>query len=265
LERLRELNENDIVHFKQMSVDKPYAEEIQKRVEQVLFAKSPKGRGEAEKVWKEVEQMELDLSEKAQAVNRLMHERGLSDRQTYSEDLVLEYLANHYYLPTVYSKGKRLDYIRHIIDTQSEFRFIELLRDYVKKPDCALRRLDWWMFSKLDQYLDTPFVPYYDPSQNRIARFIPDFIFWGQKGRRYTILFLDPKGMENLDWERKVDGYRRLFEDADGVTRRFSYDELEVAVKLRLFTKDRSKCPQGGSYKDFWVDQVKTLCETVFL
>ena len=264
LERIRKLEEGkDIVHFQRMSVDKPHAEEIQRRVDRVLFSRTPQGQNAKKQIEQRYQQGELDFTEAA----RLMEDQGLTGRQTYDNDELsfdgTEYLANHYYLPVIYSKGKRLDYIRHIIDTDSEVRFLNVLRDYTKKPDCALRQLDWWMFSKLDQYLDTPFIPYYDPKQNRIARFIPDFIFWGQKNDAYTIVFVDPKGMEQIDWERKVDGYRRLFEGAEGKMRSFEHEGVPVAVRLFLFTKDRNDCPEGN-YKRFWMDQPTALFREAF-
>jgi hypothetical protein len=114
------------------------------------------------------------------------------------------------------------------------------------------------MFSKLDQYLDDPCIPYYDPKQNREARFIPDFIFWGQAGDDYFILFVDPEGMEQIDWERKVDGYCRQFENGKGQARPFSFDKLTVRVRLGLFTNDRNKCPDGG-YRRFWFDNPRDL------
>ncbi|HVM51280.1 MAG TPA: DEAD/DEAH box helicase family protein [Candidatus Acidoferrum sp.] len=260
LDRIRALEQGkDIVHFQRMSVDKPHAEEIQRRVDRVLFSQTPEGIKEREAIEDRYNQGEFDFTEAA----RLMEDRGLTGRQTYNDELNLEYLANHYYLPAVYSKGKRLDYIRHIIDTDSEVRFLNALRDYTRKPECVLRGLDWWTFSKLDQYLDTPFIPYYDPKQNRIARFIPDFIFWGQKGDTYTILFLDPKGMEQVDWERKIDGYRRLFEDATGKILRFDHEGVKVTVRLFLYTKDRNVCPEGN-YKRFWMDQPVTVFKGAF-
>jgi type III restriction enzyme len=259
LECIRKLNDQDIVHFKQISVDKPHVAEIQKRVNCVLFSQTPPALARKEELRQKVIQMELDLDE----VNRLMDDEGLTGRQTYTDDLTLEYLANHYYLPVVYSTGKRLDYIRHIIDTESEVRFLAALRNNIKKTDCVLRQLDWWMFSKLDQYLDSPDIPYYDPKQNRVARFIPDFIFWGSKDHAYTILFVDPKGMEQIDWERKVDGYRRLFEDTKGTVKQFAHEDVKVTVKLTLFTKDRNVCPEGN-YKRFWMDSVDAMCKQAF-
>ena len=68
------------------------------------------------------------------------------------------------------------------------------------------------MFSKLDQTLDEVHIPYYNPKENNMAKFKPDFIFWMQKGNEYVILFVDPKGTEHADGYRKIDGYSRIFE-----------------------------------------------------
>lgn len=258
LDKLRGLNDDDIVHFKHIAVDKVHAEEIQRRVENVIKSQTPAGRARVAELTQKVVQLELDLSE----ANAIMEDEGLTGRQTYQDDLALEYIANHYYLPVIFSQGKKLEYIRHIIDTESEVRFLKLIRDYGKKGDSVLRQLDWWNFSKLDQYLDTPCIPYYDSKQNRIARFLPDFIFWGQKGNRYTLLFVDPKGLQNIDWERKVDGYQRLFEE-NGKPRVFAHGDIEVTVRLVLFTNNRGLVPEG-SYKRFWHDDVKQMCREVF-
>lgn len=262
LDTLRGLTDGDIVHFKQMAVNKVHAEEIQRRVGKVIYAQSDEGKQAAAAIWKQVEQLEMDFSGKAQELNRLIEEQGLSERQTYNEDIGIEYLANHYYLPMIYSLGKRVDYIRHIIDAESEVRFLRLLREYTQKSDCVLRQLDWWNFSKLDEYLDTPCVPYYDPKQNRMARFIPDFIFWGQRGSRYFVVFVDPKGLQNIDWERKIDGYQRFFEEG-GSPRVFTHGDINVTVGLVLFTNNRGLVPEG-SYQRYWHDDVKEMCRRVF-
>jgi hypothetical protein len=70
--------------------------------------------------------------------------------------------------------------------------------------------------------------------------------------------------MEQIDWERKVDGYRRLFEDADNNLKRFKHEDTNVTVRLILFTKDRNDCPEG-SYKRFWMDSVDAMLKEVFL
>jgi len=178
LDSIRVLDDDDIIHFRHMSVDKPHKEEIQRRIDRVLFSQTPGGLVAKKAIEQRYQQGDLDFSEAA----RLMEDQGLTGRQTYNDDLAVQYLANHYYLPVIASHGKRLEYIRHIIDTDSEVRFLDGLCDYIKKADSVLRSLDWWMFSKLDQYLDDPYIPYYNPKQNRVARFIPDFIFWGRRG-----------------------------------------------------------------------------------
>ena len=92
--------------------------------------------------------------------------------------------------------------------------------------------------------------------------FIPDFVFWGQKGEDYTILFVDPKGMENQNWERKADGYIRLFEE-DGVARNFEMEGVRVSVRLSFFTRDRNHASEGG-YQRFWMDNAKELFASSF-
>lgn len=69
------------------------------------------------------------------------------------------------------------------------------------------------MFSKLDEYLDEIYIPYFDPNENRVSKFKPDFIFWIKKNNEYRIIFIDPKGTENTNAYRKIDGYKSIFED----------------------------------------------------
>jgi len=78
-------------------------------------------------------------------------------------------------------------------------------------------------------------IPYYNPKENNIANFKPDFIFWAQKGKRYLILFVDPKGTEHTDGYRKIDGYSRIFETGEQKeSRDFSYNGFVINVKLLL-------------------------------
>lgn len=254
------MDEKDIVHFRHMTVDQGHANEIQQRVDRVLFSQSPAGKQRVAEIHEKVVQRELDFPE----ATRMMEDEGLTGRESYQGELELEYLANHYYLPMVYSTRKRLEYIRHIIDVESEVRFLHALREYIhpKNKDCMLRQLDWWMFSKLDQYVDTVFIPYYDPKQNRIARFIPDFIFWGQKGNRYTVLFVDPKGIENQDWERKAEGYVRVFEEHE-IPHVYPLDANEVVVRLKYFARDCNQIPEG-CYKRLWEDHAAALFQRGF-
>jgi hypothetical protein len=258
LSRIRDLADQDIVHFKHMSVDKEHAEAIQRKIDQVLRSQTPAGLKAKETIEKRYKQGELDLD----GLVREMEDQALTGRANYNEELGIEYLAQHYYLPTLYStKGRKLDYLRHIIDVESETKFLGLLLEHVKKPENNLKGLDWWMFAKLDQYLDVPFLPYYSPFQNRMAKFIPDFIFWARKGSYYRILFVDPKGMENQEWERKAEGFSELFEKK-GKPRAFEIDDMKVEVHLCLFTRDRNPASEGG-YKRFWKDSIPSALESL--
>lgn len=255
LEGVRSLDpDQDIVHFTRMTVDRRQAAEIQARIDKVLHSQTPEAKNEVQGLYEQVQQGEFDFAEAA----RVMEDRGLTGRQTYNDEVAIEYLANHFYMPVLMStRGKRISYLKHIIDVYSEVRFLAMLREYVKRSDCPLKGLDWWMFSKLDPHLDTPYIPYYDALRNQPARFVPDFIFWGQRGDDYTILFVDPKGMENADWMRKVEGFQRLFQP-EGEPRGFQVGDTRVKVELRLFTRDRNRAAEGDTNR-FWTDSVGEL------
>jgi type III restriction enzyme len=47
------------------------------------------------------------------------------------ENLELKYISEHYYLPLIVSKDEKIDYIKHIIKTESEVKFIEKLEEYL--------------------------------------------------------------------------------------------------------------------------------------
>lgn len=251
----------DIIHFQQISADKSHAEEIQKRINRVLAANTPKGKAEKADIENRYKQGEFDFAEAA----RLMEARGLTGRQTYHEDITIdatEYLARHFYLPLIFSNNQRVDYLRHIVTEKSEVEFLEDLEKGVSKPECVLNSLDWWMFSKLDPYLDSPNIPYYDPKQNKVRAFIPDFIFWGAKEGKYRMLFVDPKGMQNEDWRNKVAGYKRLFEEADK-PRYFEVNKFSLSVHLGLYHRRRDRGAEGDDSR-FWHDNPAALFKAVF-
>ncbi|MCS7285022.1 MAG: restriction endonuclease subunit R, partial [Hydrogenobacter thermophilus] len=109
---------------------------------------------------------------------------------------------------------------------------------------------EYWFFSKLDEQKDKIYIPYMD-KEGRQARFIPDFIFWLKlKKNKYVIYFIDPKGSAHTDYERKVDGYERIFVE-NGKPKEFEHKGLKVEVRLKLFNKDYSG---GEKYKDYWVN-----------
>ena len=98
-----------------------------------------------------------------------------------------------------------------------------------------------------------------------MSDFKPDFIFWAQKGKRYLILFVDPKGTEHTDGYRKIDGYSRIFEmgeqkgrgwegeEGEKVSRDFLYNGFIINTKL-LFKPKRGIAEVLDNYKRYWFD-----------
>lgn len=124
--------------------------------------------------------------------------------ETYEFDhkgITIKYVAHHYYIPLILSEvnstEEKISYIRHIIKTPSEVKFVKNLEDYLAKDNNKFKEFNWWMFSKLDESLDEVYIPYYNPKKNDMSYFYPDFIFWLQKGNKYFIVFVDPKGTEH--------------------------------------------------------------------
>ncbi len=174
------------------------------------------------------------------------------------EGRIQVYIAQHYYIPTILADSDRVDYIKHIIQVESEVDFVNALNDYVRGDGNLFDQFDWWLFSKLDEHLDEIALPYYDPSANRIRDFKPDFIFWLQKGADYYIVFIDPKGTTYADYQHKVDGYRRLFEDGDGC-KLIGHEGLNVRVFTFLHTEDKRQV--GAEYRPYWFDRMEQVLE----
>ena len=123
--------------------------------------------------------------------------------------------------------------------------------------DNAFGGLDWWAFSRIDESMDEVYIPYYDPQSNRIRRFLPDFIFWLQKGEQYAVVFVDPKGMQQANYQYKVDGYRELFWEEAGGPKVFPHNGFRVSVHLLLYTEDANRAPSG--YREHWADNVEAI------
>mgnify|MGYP000446549025 CR=1 FL=1 len=237
--------ENEIVHFKRICFrDGEKYEEIRKKID--FIRQYPEKKKELDKSYGKV-----SPDEYAQQL-KLFEEAG--KYEVNNQKIKIKYIPNHYYLPVLVSETEKINYLNHIINVDSELRFIEQLEEYLAKPDNVFTQFDWWMFSKLDQTLDEVFIPYYNPKENNIANFKPDFIFWAQKGKRYLILFVDPKGTEHADGYRKIDGYSRIFETGElKESRDFSYNGFTINTKLLLKPR-RGIAEVLENYKRYWFD-----------
>jgi len=234
-----------IVHFERIRFkDGEKYKEIKRKIEEVR--RYPERQKELDKQYGKIPRKEFERQ------MNLFEQAG--NFEIENQKISIKYLANHYYLPVIVSETEKIDYLNHIINVDSEVRFIEQLEDYLAKPDNIFSQFDWWMFSKLDQTLDEVLIPYYNPKENNIANFKPDFIFWVQKGKRYLILFVDPKGTEHADGYRKIDGYSRIFEIGEQKeSKDFSYNGFTINTKLLLKPR-RGIAEVLENYKRYWFD-----------
>ncbi len=238
--------ENEIVHFKEVRFsDGEKYEEIKRKIEEVRHY--PERQKELDKQYGKIPRKEFEkqMTLFEQAGNFEMNNQKIS----------IKYLANHYYLPVIVSETEKIDYINHIINVDSEVRFIKQLEEYLAKPDNVFARFDWWMFSKLDQTLDEVFIPYYNHKENRMDNYHPDFIFWLQKGNNYLILFVDPHGTAYSDINKKIDYYSEIFEIKETKeSKKFSFNGFDIKTKLLLMPAQGGLAPVGDNYKRYWFD-----------
>lgn len=239
--------ENEIVHFKKIKInDNNKYEEIKRKIETIK--NKPEYEKKLDKLFREGRRQEYDKELKS-----------FEEAENYkieNQMIKIKYLANHYYLPVIVSETEKINYLNHIINVDSEVKFIKELEEYLSKQDNVFTQFDWWMFSKLDQTLDEVFIPYYNPKENKITNFKPDFIFWAQKNNQYLILFIDPKGTEYADGYRKIDGFSNIFEYKNNGQKQsidFLYNDLIINVKLLLKSR-KGIASVLKEYQQYWFD-----------
>jgi len=243
--------EDEIVHFKKIKVFLKTEEtsELKEKIKNVSLFRFSEKRKEELKLM--LEKGKIGIDEFTSEIEKLAR---LSKEERF-KDLKIKHVVNHYYVPLILSEKEKIDYIKHVIKTKSELNFIKKLEQFLEKKIKTIPA-DWWLFSKIDEYLDEIFIPYYDPESNKIRKFKPDFIFWFSKGKKYFIIFVDPKGIKHTEFEHKVDWFKKLFEE-NGKPKTFIYDGFEVKVFLFLFTKDVNKLSEG--YKKYWFDNIEPI------
>jgi len=259
-ERVKPL-EDEINHFRNIRVALKDISDLADKVESVRQSEDPDTIKRQLK--KKLKRGEINLDEYTLGVEHAARMVRETQAEYAGKRLKIRYVASHYYIPMILSgETERIDYIKHIIQTPSEVKFVNDLQYYLASAGSRFREFDWWLFSKLDESLDEVYVPYYDGNSNTIRQFNPDFIFWLQKGNNYFIVFIDPKGTEHTDYERKIDGYSALFEEERGVTTRsISYNGKKVKVLTFLKTDDVDGLPEG--YKRYWFDDIEKVLTSI--
>lgn len=151
-------------------------------------------------------------------------------------------------MPIIYAHDEKLSYLKNIIKNQSESLFVKSLIDGIASIS---NEVDW-MFSKIQENVDSIYIPYYSRKDNSYHKFFPDFIFWIKKENTYKIVFVDPKGTQHSDYLNKVDEYEKIFME-DNQPRIFHYDDYEISIDLKLVGEDVNLVPQ--KYKSYWLTQ----------
>lgn len=255
-DRLKTLEE-EINHFKNIKVALKDISDLKEKVEAVRQYSDP---ATIEKQLDDkLTKKEITLAEYKKGIKQSVQMVRETEYKYQDKCLKIRHVANHYYIPMILSgETERIDYIKHIIQTASEVKFIDKLEGYLSKAGNKFQDFDWWMFSKLDESLDKVCVPYYDGMSNKVREFNPDFIFWLQKGDCYFIVFIDPKGTEHTDYQRKIDGYKTLFEVKCGGQKTIPHVGKKVKVFVFLYTTDTDGLSKA--YKNYWFDNIdKTL------
>jgi hypothetical protein len=258
LHRLKNLDD-EINHFQHIKVSLKDISDLAGKVESVRQYEDP---GLIKKQLKEkLEGREIDLDEYTAGIERAARMVREAPAVYEGKRLKIRYVANHYYLPVILSdETERIDYIKHIIQTDSEIKFLNRLEEYLTKPNHKFQSFDWWMFSKLDESLDAVYIPYYDGTSNKVREFKPDFIFWLKRGNDYFIVFVDPKGTEHTDYQRKINGYSEIFEHK-GHPRMIAHEGMKVRVFALLHTDDIDGQPDH--YKRYWFDDIDKALASV--
>ncbi len=255
--------DTEINHYRHIRVVLENIEELRRKIEAVQAYQDP---AEQEVALKEqYQQGKLDLDAYTAAIKGVAR---TSAEETFTPPnkptLKIKNIAAHYYLPLLLSESETIDYISHVIHVPSEVKFIQQLEEYLRRDDNQFKAFDWWMFSRADEILDQIIVPYYDPNQNKMRDFHPDFIFWLKRWNDYFILFVDPKGTANTDYEHKVDGYKEIFTDhSTGALRVFKHNGMNVRVALAMHTTDANRLAQG--YGSFWYDNPKGILKRLII
>ena len=245
--------EDEIRHYRHIRVSLADIRDLEDKIRRVINAPTQEQKDQA---WQDALDGKLTRQEYEAVIKADVS--NLDFTPSGKTTLNIRRVVNHYYIPLLVSKEERIDYIRSVIHHPSERKFLNQLESYLKNtPDNAFEKLDWWLFSRIDEHQDDVGLPYYNPQANRMANFKPDFVFWLKKGIQYRILFVDPKGTAHVSYQHKLDGYSKLFEESGGQVKTIRHGGLQVRVLVALYTADKIDAPAG--YKRFWQDSMAGL------
>ncbi|HRS01833.1 MAG TPA: DEAD/DEAH box helicase family protein [Bacteroidota bacterium] len=252
--------ETEIVHFKHITTNIEDIQKVKELEEAIISVKNFKDKENEITKAQEEFRSSGDLNKFTDQIEQITsthHEK--KDFNYDGSTINIQYLKNHYYIPTIIAENQKEDYLRHIIKVESERDFINDLVDYLNKENSYFSKFDWWMFSKIDETLDEVYIPYVNSEMAINSKFFPDFIFWLQKGNDYTILFIDPKGTEHKSAYTKIDGYTSIFLNKETEKYKvFHHDELNITVKL-IYRNSSFSFEIPEKYQNFWFNEFDKL------
>lgn len=245
LKEFRELEE-EICHFERFAstLDPRTIEGINKGIEKLLKSGNKEILIEQEK--EKLKNNVIDIDTYTQNIREIENEnfddkfKNEEYRYTFSKEL-----KEHYYLPIIIADSPQNNEISYVIRHESEKRFLEDLKNYLRDDNHALKKYNW-SFSRIVENIDEIYIPYLDSTTQTERMFFPDFIFWLQdkENKRYKIIFVDPKGLEHEAGARdKAMGFQDIFKDKN-----FEYAGQRVSVELVFYNKGNKNKPKLEEY-----------------
>ena len=256
MDKFKEL-EDEIIHFKEISVEVTSEEkkkELTDKIEEVRRFKNPEIIKKEFK--KKLESKEIDIDEYTSQIEKLANNKKKLLFDYDERKIELINITHHYYLPIILAASDKADFINHIIKVDSEKKFVHELDSFISSDEARSLKIDWWVFSKVDESLDRVNIPYYDGEKNKMRDYSPDFIFWLKKENEYRVVFIDPKSTKYADYQQKADYFSKLFED-HGSQKKFQFGDF--SIKVHLFMKTDNLNLVGENYRKYWIDNVSQI------
>jgi hypothetical protein len=256
VDKFKEL-EDEIIHFKEISVEVISEEKKKELVEKIEEVKRFKNSEFIEnELKKKFESKEIDINEFTSQIKKLAKNKKKLCFDYDNGKIELINIAQHYYLPIILATSDKADFINHIIKVPSEVKFIHDLDSFISGEKYRNLEIDWWVFSKVDESLDRVNMPYYDKEKNKMRGYSPDFIFWLKRKNEYRIAFVDPKSTKYTDYQYKADYFSKLFEE-NGLPKEFKFNDF--SIKVYLFLKTDNINSVGDQYKKYWIEDVSKI------
>jgi len=238
--------EDEIRHFEKICafLDEKTIKEIQKDIDSIIEQKhclNSNKKEMEEKLMKNFTSMSFEEFKTLQ--DSLKNNEFLSEN--FSNFLECEILFENYYLPILYKKDS--EYFKHIIKVGSEIEFIQKLIEIKVLLD---EKYDYWYFSKIDESVDLISIPYFDSEVGEFREFYPDFIFWLKKDAKRKIIFVDPKGINNL---------QNPFDKIDGFEEFKNQLKNEIEVELVLYNENPIVQGIEEKYKKYWKTDIEDI------